>query len=163
MRSLAVLALGLCSTLLACSSDAEDPAASCRKDGVDYTVTTGEVDHACGHATGGPFGSLQSGDELANLHTFYTLDLSEEASGSYVGTFALTARKTATHSFYWSVPIDVRYRVAGQDRCVAHTQPTPECSSLPRLDLVDLADKETVVLEVGPTSEASVAIVAERR
>ncbi len=163
MRCLAVLALGFCSTLLACSSDTGEPSAGCQTAGVDYTVSESEVAHACSHAPDGPFDSLQSGEEVANLHTFYTLGLSEEAPGSYVGTFSLTARKTATHSFYWSVPVDVQYRVAGEDRCVAHSQPTAGCSPLPRLDLVDLVDKETVLLEIGPTSEASVALVAERR
>jgi hypothetical protein len=127
-----------------------------------FELTEEEAEHACAHLDEGPFGELASGEPLANLHMLYTVTL--EASGdAYVASLPFVPRESSVHAFL-VLEADVPLRVVsgGSELCLVGDEPDG-CDGLSAASLVDLERNQEVTLEIGPTSNAPVRLLAERQ
>lgn len=146
------------------AGDDPSPAGGCRIEGRSYEISAGEIDHACGHLADGPFGDLAAGDALTNLHMLYTVALEDRGDGSFGAEIGFTALEATTHVFYHLADAPAAYRdEGGEDLCVAATVVPSGCDGIRRVDLIDLDDRQSIRIALGPSPETAVRLVAERK
>jgi hypothetical protein len=128
----------------------------------EYDYTSAEAEHACAHVEDGPFGDLGDGDELSNLHLLYTVEL-REVDGQYQGELSFVARESAVHAFVFrEADLPFAIRSGGEDLCVVEDT-TEGCDDYSAAYLAELERNQEVTLVIGPTSQPTVRVVAERQ
>jgi hypothetical protein len=120
--------------------------------------------HACWHVDNGPYSSVTASADrqprVDAFHTLYTVTL-RPVEGQYTGTFQFKAFATGDFIVYLSQQVPLTVREGERVVPIAAEKPTTACAGLQHMVGLELTNRVTYTITLGPTPLQQLRMVTE--